>query len=195
MHVTDLLDLKCSLIMHEFWKTIQKISHKMSCLDIYGIYQLIGPHWEKTLLYIFLFFNMWYTNISSNLHRVIRLQKRAARTILDAHRTANSVQLFNCLNWIPFYEEAFIKRFIIAWSQHCNTNEMTRCLVVRNCLIMRHSNPIISFLIVCHMDVECCLDRAQFQVTFHFLHVLYRLHAWRLIFKDWFSGVKGVIII
>ena len=40
------------------------------------------------------------------LIRVLKLQKRAARVILDANRQANSVKLFNKLNWIPFSEQA-----------------------------------------------------------------------------------------
>ena len=35
----------------------------------------------------------------------MKLQKRAARVILSALRDSPSVQLFNKLKWIPFYEE------------------------------------------------------------------------------------------
>ena len=36
-----------------------------------------------------------------NLDRLLKLQKRCARIILDANTTANSVNLFNGLEWLP----------------------------------------------------------------------------------------------
>ena len=36
-----------------------------------------------------------------NLQRVLRLQKRCARLILDADTHENSVKLFNKLDWLP----------------------------------------------------------------------------------------------
>ena len=38
----------------------------------------------------------------------LRLQKRAARIILDANSRASSVPLFNRLHWTPFYNESRI---------------------------------------------------------------------------------------
>ena len=38
------------------------------------------------------------------MNRALKLQKRAARVILSADRDSPSVQLFNKLKWIPFYE-------------------------------------------------------------------------------------------
>ena len=43
--------------------------------------------------------------IKESLNRVLKLQKRAAKVILSADRDSPSVQLFNKLKWIPFYEE------------------------------------------------------------------------------------------
>ncbi|CAB4028026.1 Hypothetical predicted protein, partial [Paramuricea clavata] len=40
-----------------------------------------------------------------NLDRVLRLQKRAAKVILDAVMRANSAELFKKLNWLPFFCE------------------------------------------------------------------------------------------
>ena len=37
-----------------------------------------------------------------NLLKVLRLQKRAPRIILDAERTAPSIGLLNTLKWVPF---------------------------------------------------------------------------------------------
>ena len=42
------------------------------------------------------------------LHKVLRLQKRAARVILNAEPRSASVQLFNRLGWVPFYVESRI---------------------------------------------------------------------------------------
>jgi len=48
---------------------------------------------------------IWTSCSKENLLKVLRLQKRAARIILDAERTAPSVDLLNTLNWVPFYAE------------------------------------------------------------------------------------------
>ena len=48
--------------------------------------------------------NVVWTNCDKHcLNRVVKLQKRAARVILDADCQASSVKLFNKLNWIPFF--------------------------------------------------------------------------------------------
>ena len=49
---------------------------------------------------------IWTSCSKENLMKVLRLQKRAARIILDAERTAPSVGLFNTLKWVPFYAES-----------------------------------------------------------------------------------------
>ena len=48
---------------------------------------------------------VWTSCDKHTLIRVLKLQKRAARVILDANRQANSVKLFNKLNWISFSEQ------------------------------------------------------------------------------------------
>ena len=48
---------------------------------------------------------VWSSCSLGNLQRVFRLQKRAARVILDADTRANSVELFKKLNWLPFHLE------------------------------------------------------------------------------------------
>jgi hypothetical protein len=47
---------------------------------------------------------IWSSCNTECLYRVLRLQKRAARVILSTKIDAPSVNLFNKLNWIPFYE-------------------------------------------------------------------------------------------
>ena len=46
--------------------------------------------------------SMVWDNCSSDcVQRILKLQKRAARIILDADRTTPSITIFNTLNWLP----------------------------------------------------------------------------------------------
>ena len=58
---------------------------------------------KQTMLYAS---TVWTSCSAENLQRVFKLQKRAARVILNADTKANSVQLFRELDWVPFYHEA-----------------------------------------------------------------------------------------
>ena len=60
---------------------------------------------------------VWTSCNKEVLERVLRMQKRAARIILEAQRTSRTVTLFNNLNWIPFYNEAYIKRCELAFKR------------------------------------------------------------------------------
>ena len=51
------------------------------------------------------------------LNRVFRLQKRAARIILDADSQASSVKLFYKPKWIPFYEQVKIAKCCIIYKR------------------------------------------------------------------------------
>ena len=42
------------------------------------------------------------------------MQNRAVRIILDAERTTRTLTMFNALNWMPFFIEAYISRCSIA---------------------------------------------------------------------------------
>ena len=46
---------------------------------------------------------------------MLKLQKRATRLIMDADSKASSVRFFDDLSWLPFYEEAKISKFLIAF--------------------------------------------------------------------------------
>ena len=48
---------------------------------------------------------IWTSCSKENLLKVLRLQKRAARKILDGQRTTPSVDV-----WIPFYAESYVNR-------------------------------------------------------------------------------------
>ena len=47
--------------------------------------------------------SVWVSTSVDNLNKVFRLQKRAARVILNADTRANSVDLFRELNWLPYF--------------------------------------------------------------------------------------------
>ena len=52
--------------------------------------------------------SVWVSTSVDNLNKVFRLQKRAARVILNADTRANTVDLFRELNWLSFLHEAKI---------------------------------------------------------------------------------------
>ena len=65
---------------------------------------------------------MWISCSTENINKVFKLQKRAARVILEADTRANSVDLFKKLDWILFYDEAKINRCILVsrcFSEDC----------------------------------------------------------------------------
>ena len=53
---------------------------------------------------------IWTACDKECLSKVLKLQKRAARVILFADRQAPSVELFNKLHWLPFYEKCKISK-------------------------------------------------------------------------------------
>ena len=60
---------------------------------------------------------VWTTTSKENLNRVFRLQKRAARVILDLDMSARTVNMFQQLNWIPFYDEVKILKATTAYKR------------------------------------------------------------------------------
>ena len=59
----------------------------------------------------------WSSHNKELLERVLRMQKRAACTILDAERTTRTLTMFNELNCILFFIEAYISRCSIAFKR------------------------------------------------------------------------------
>ena len=62
---------------------------------------------------------VWYGTIVPAIvfKRILKLQKRAARIILDADRTTPSITLFNTLNWLPFTRQSQIKRNTLVYKR------------------------------------------------------------------------------
>jgi hypothetical protein len=58
---------------------------------------------------------VWTTTSKENLNRVLKIQKRAARVILDLNTSARSVNMFKQLNWIPYYDEMKILKATTAY--------------------------------------------------------------------------------
>ena len=97
------------------------------CSKRLGLLRRISPYLKKNQRIIY--FNavikplmmyastVWTSCNKEVLERVLRMQKRAARITLEAHRTSRKtviIILFNNLSWIPFYNEAYIKRCELA---------------------------------------------------------------------------------
>ena len=81
---------------------------------------------------------VWANCDKESVHRVLRLQKRAARVICYADRMTPSVALFNKLGWIPFYEQHKIDKCTIMYKRINGTlpNYLNEHLILNN---KRHS--------------------------------------------------------
>ena len=60
---------------------------------------------------------IWSSSNKGNLDNVLRMQKRAARIILEAERRTPSVTMFNTLEWVPFYTEVYVNRCTLAYKR------------------------------------------------------------------------------
>ena len=89
---------------------------------------------KPTMMYA----SMVWDNCSSDcVQRILKLQKRAARIILDADRTTPSITLFNTLNWLPFTRQSQIKRNTLVYKR-INTSVNTPNYIDR--LLLRNSD-------------------------------------------------------
>lgn len=58
---------------------------------------------------------MWGNCSQENLNRLLKIQKRCARLIVDANISANSVTLFNNLGWLPIDDIINIKKLCVLY--------------------------------------------------------------------------------
>ncbi len=59
----------------------------------------------------------WANCCVENLKKILRLQKRAARVILDADTRTNSVSLFKRLNWLAFHDEVKFNKCVLVYKR------------------------------------------------------------------------------
>ena len=85
---------------------------------------------------------MWSSMSKANLGSILKLQKTAARAILSAPFDSRSLDLFNTLNWIPFYRESHINRCVLIHKRlKGNTpNNMNELLVTNPSMHIRNLN-------------------------------------------------------
>ena len=60
---------------------------------------------------------VWANCSTENLKKILQLQKRAARIILNADARANSVTLFKQLNWLAFHDEVKLNKCVLAYKR------------------------------------------------------------------------------
>ena len=69
------------------------------------------PYYNAVIKQVMLYVSTIWSNCSADkLTRILKLQKGAARVILGADTRSNSVNLFNKLGWLPFYDEAKVNK-------------------------------------------------------------------------------------
>ena len=94
---------------------------------------------------------IWTSCSKENLLKVLRLQKRAAKIILDAEKTAPSVGLFNTLKWVPaFYAESYVNRCVLIYKRlNGNTPEYINDLLIRNSDTHNRSTRFCNINLMC----------------------------------------------
>ena len=65
---------------------------------------------------------IWGNTSHSNLDRVYKLQKRAARCILDAPPDAPSQPLFEKLDWLTVYEQLIVNKYVLLYKSLFNSH-------------------------------------------------------------------------
>ena len=100
---------------------------------------------------------VWTSCNKEVLERVLRrMQKRAARIILEAQRTSRkTVTLFNNLSWIPFYNEAYVKRYELAFKR-INGSQLPDYL---SASLRKNSNVHSRNTKNCNVNLLCPLHR------------------------------------
>ncbi len=93
---------------------------------------------------------MWSICSSENLERVFKLQKRAARVILDADTRERSAKLFKELNWLPLHDEIKIQRCCVIHNRvFGQSTQYMEQMLVRNIDYGSRSNRHSKLNLVC----------------------------------------------
>ena len=124
---------------------VEKVCKKLaSCIAILRKIQAFLPldkrlqYYNAIILPVMSYVSViWSSCDQGLLNRVLKLQKRAARTILFANRQAPSVALFNKLSWITFYEQCKIDKCSILYKRiHNNLPSYLGDYIIMNYIIM-----------------------------------------------------------
>ena len=95
---------------------------------------------------------VWDSCCAESLQRVLKLQKRAARIILNKDRRTPSITLLNKLNWLPFTKQSLIKRNTLAYkgvdSSH-NTPSYMDTPLIRNSDIYQRETRYSNLNLLC----------------------------------------------
>jgi hypothetical protein len=88
------------------------------------LYNCIGER-KETVCNTCMHGSVVWDSCNINCHqRLLKLQKRAARIILDVDKRTPSIELFNKLNWLPLSKQSLIKRTSITFKR-VNTDYFT----------------------------------------------------------------------
>lgn len=93
---------------------------------------------------------IWSICSSENFERVFKLQKRAARVILDVDTRERSAKLFKELSWLPLHDEIKIQRCCVIYSRvFGQSTQYMEQMLVRNVDIGSRSNRHSKLNLVC----------------------------------------------
>ena len=122
---------------------VEKLCTKLSQrIAVLGKIKRCLPHRERIIYYnamiksaILYESTVWTVTSKENLNRVLKLQKRAARVILDMDTSARSVDMFKQLDWIPYYRVYQIKLSKSKFALRlCKTPQCTKFFIEIGCL-------------------------------------------------------------
>ena len=99
----------------------KKLSKRLGLLRRISSYlkQKQKAYYNEAVIKPFLLYGspIWSSSNKGNLDNVLRMQKRAARIILEAERRTPSVTMSNTLEWVPFYTEVYVNRCTLAYKR------------------------------------------------------------------------------
>ena len=95
-------------------------------------------------------YTVWSSCSSENLERVYKLQKRAARVILDVDTGERSANLFKALNWFPLHDEIKIQRCCVIYNRvYGQSTQYMEQMLTRNADYDSRSNRHSKVSLVC----------------------------------------------
>ena len=156
-----------------FDRQIEELNKKL--VKRIGLFRHISPdlkrhqreiYYSTIIKPVFLYGSSIWTSCSKeNLQKLLRLQKRAARIILNAEKTATSVHLFNTFNWIPFYAESYANRCTLTYKRlNGSTPEYINDLLTKNSDIDNRTTRYCNLNLSCPRYKRCTEGGRTFTV-------------------------------